>query len=50
LPAALPLWALAAAAGGWIGAEYGSRRLKSEVLQRLLAAVLAIAGAKMLLT
>lgn len=50
LPAALPLWALAAAAGGWIGAEYGSRRLKSEALQRLLAAVLAIAGAKMLLT
>lgn len=50
LPAALPLWALAAAAGGWIGAEYGSRRLKSEVLQRLLAAVLAVAGAKMLLT
>jgi hypothetical protein len=50
LPAALPLWALAAAAGGWIGAEYGSRRLKSEILQRLLAAVLAIAGAKMLLT
>jgi hypothetical protein len=50
LPAALPLWALAAAAGGWIGAEYGSRRLKSEVLQRLLAAVLAIAGVKMLFT
>jgi uncharacterized membrane protein YfcA len=50
LPAALPLWALAAAAGGWIGAEYGSRRLRSEVLQRLLAAVLAIAGVKMLLT
>jgi uncharacterized protein len=50
LPAALPLWALAAAAGGWIGAEYGSRRLRSEILQRLLAAVLAIAGLKMLLT
>lgn len=50
LPAALPLWAAAAAAGGWIGAEYGSRRLRSEILQRLLAAVLAIAGAKMLLT
>ena len=50
LPAALPLWAAAAVAGGWIGAEYGSRRLRSEVLQRLLAAVLAIAGVKMLLT
>ncbi|MDP2794594.1 MAG: sulfite exporter TauE/SafE family protein [Sulfurisoma sp.] len=50
LPEALPLWALAAVAGGWIGAEYGSRRLKSEILQRLLAAVLAIAGVKMLVT
>jgi hypothetical protein len=50
LPAALPLWAAAAAAGGWIGAELGSRRLSSDILQRLLAAVLAIAGAKMLLT
>jgi hypothetical protein len=50
LPPALPLWAAAAVAGGWIGAEYGSRRLRNEILQRLLAAVLAIAGAKMLLT
>ena len=50
LPPALPLWAAAAVAGGWIGAEYGSRRLRNEILQRLLAAVLAIAGVKMLLT
>lgn len=50
LPEALPLWALAAVAGGWIGAGLGSRRLQSETLQRLLAAVLAIAGVKMLLT
>lgn len=49
LPAALPLWAIAALAGGWIGASLGSRRLKSDTLQRLLAAVLAIAGVKMLL-
>jgi uncharacterized membrane protein YfcA len=50
LPAALPLWAVAAVAGGWIGAEYGSSRLRTEMLQRLLAAVLAVAGVKMLLT
>ena len=49
LPAALPLWAVAAVAGGLIGAEFGSKRLKNDTLQRLLAAVLAIAGAKMLL-
>jgi hypothetical protein len=50
LPEALPLWAIAALAGGWIGAGLGSKRLKSDTLQRLLAAVLAIAGMKMLLT
>lgn len=50
LPDALPLWALAAVAGGWIGAGLGSKRLQSDTLQRLLAAVLAIAGLKMLLT
>jgi uncharacterized membrane protein YfcA len=48
LPAALPYWAVAAAAGGFIGAELGSRRLGSPTIQKLLAVVLAIAGAKMI--
>ena len=48
LPAALPYWAVAAAAGGFIGAEFGSRRLGSPTIQKLLAVVLAIAGAKMI--
>ena len=48
LPEALPAWAMAAVLGGWIGAEYGSRRLGNPVIQRLLAAVLLIAGLKML--
>lgn len=49
LPPALPYWALAAVAGGFIGAEYGSRRLANPVLKKLLALVLGIAGAKMIL-
>jgi uncharacterized protein len=50
LPSGLWLWAIAAAVGGWIGAEYGSNRVGSKSLQRLLAAVLTIAGMKLILT
>lgn len=50
LPLALPWWAVAAVAGGLIGAEYGSRHLGNPVIKKLLALVLAIAGAKMILT
>lgn len=50
LPSALPYWAVAAVAGGLIGAEYGSRRLGNPAIRKLLALVLAIAGAKMILT
>ena len=44
-------WALAAAVlmGGWLGAEYGSRRFGNPVVRRVLAVVLAVAGAKMML-
>ncbi|MBK6905981.1 MAG: sulfite exporter TauE/SafE family protein [Rhodocyclaceae bacterium] len=48
-PSALPWWALAALIGGYVGAEYGSRRLGNPVIARLLALVLGIAGVKMLL-
>jgi uncharacterized protein len=44
LPEALPVWALAAGVGGWIGAEYGSRKLASRRLQQILAVILVIAG------
>jgi uncharacterized membrane protein YfcA len=37
-------------AGGLIGAELGSRRLAPMTMRRLLAAVLVVAGVKMLLT
>ena len=49
--AALPtyVWILAAAVlvGGWLGAEYGSRRFANPVVRRVLAVVLALADAKM---
>lgn len=47
-PATLPYWAVAAVVGGVIGAEYGSRRLANSTIRKLLALVLAIAGAKMI--
>jgi len=49
LPAALPLWLLAVAAGGLIGSEIGARRLGTVGLRRALAAVLVVAGLKLIL-
>lgn len=34
--------------GGWFGAEYGSRRFSNPLIRRVLAIVLAVAGAKMI--
>lgn len=45
----LTAWALAVAAGGWIGAEIGSRRIAPIWIRRALALVLAIAGTKLAL-
>lgn len=47
---ALAAWLPAAIIGGWIGAEYGSRRLATPAIRRLLAAVLVVAGLKLILT
>lgn len=47
---ALPLWGLVVVAGGFIGAEYGSRRLGNPAIQRLLGLVLLVAGGKMIFT
>jgi uncharacterized membrane protein YfcA len=49
LPSAIPLWAAAAMIGGWVGAEYGSRRFSHLTLQRVLAVVLTIAGFKLII-
>lgn len=50
LPSPIYAWAIAAVIGGFIGAEYGSKRIASANLKRLLAVVLIIAGIKMMLT
>jgi len=49
LPHELVYWAPAALVGGLFGAELGSRRLTPLTMRRLLAAVLVVAGLKMLL-
>ncbi len=48
LPDYIFLLAASAIIGGWIGAGYGSRRLAGTTIRRLLAAVLVIAGLKMI--
>jgi uncharacterized membrane protein YfcA len=50
VPSEVLAWAPAAILGGWIGAQYGSKRLPAPVILKLLAAVLLVAGLKMLLT
>jgi len=47
LPEALPWWVAAVLAGGLIGATLGARRLGNVGLRRALAAVLLVAGAKL---
>jgi len=47
LPAYVGILAPAVLIGGWLGAEYGSRRFANPVVRRVLAVVLALAGAKM---
>ena len=43
------VWVLVPAVlvGGWLGAEYGSRRFANPLVRRILAVGLALAGAKM---
>ena len=48
-PTLLPLWMAVVAAGGWIGADFGSKRLSPQALQRVLAGVLVLASLKMFL-
>jgi uncharacterized membrane protein YfcA len=50
LPDALPLWAMAAGTGAFIGTQVGTRHFQSNGIRRALAAVLVIAGLKLMLT
>src|SRR4051812_34636189 len=47
LPAHIWILGVAVLIGGWFGAEYGSRRFANPIVRRVLAIVLALAGAKM---
>jgi uncharacterized membrane protein YfcA len=49
LPGYVAFLAPAVIVGGWLGAEYGSRRFTNPLVRRVLAVVLAAAGAKMIL-
>jgi len=48
LPAYVGILVPAVLIGGWLGAEYGSRRFANPLVRRVLAVVLALAGAKMI--
>jgi uncharacterized membrane protein YfcA len=48
LPLQVAIFAVAVLIGGWLGAEYGSRRFANPLVRRILAVVLAAAGAKMI--
>jgi hypothetical protein len=50
VPSAIRIWAPAALAGGLIGSRAGSRYLGTPALRRVLAAVLIVAGLKLVLT
>ena len=47
LPNGLGYWAIAAIMGGYIGAEYGSKRLNNKTIRYILALVLLFAGSRM---
>jgi uncharacterized membrane protein YfcA len=48
IPTHVPYWAIAVAVGGFVGATWGARYLRTPTLRYLLALVLLIAGLKML--
>jgi hypothetical protein len=50
VPPIAVIWAVAAAVGGLVGSELGSRRIGGSAFRRVLAAVLLVAAAKLLLT
>jgi uncharacterized membrane protein YfcA len=49
LPPAIPLWLGAVAIGGAVGSQLGSRRMPAPWIRRALAAVLLVAGLKLIL-
>lgn len=47
LPPSIFFWLLVVGIGGWLGAEYGSKRLNPQLLRRLLALLLLAGAARM---
>jgi uncharacterized membrane protein YfcA len=50
LPAQMPVWAVAAASGGFLGSRFGSGTFSGRTIRLILSAVLLIAGLKMIFT
>ncbi len=48
LPSEIVYWGIAVILGGWIGAEYGSRKLPDPIIRQVLAVILLLGGIKML--
>ena len=48
LPEGLAIWVVAAVVGGYIGAQYGSKRFANPTIKHLLSLVLLVAGIKMI--
>ena len=49
LPAAAPLWAVAAIAGGALGSHVGSRKMTGPAIRRMLAVVLVVAACDLMM-
>lgn len=49
IPRFLPAWICVVAVGGWVGAEYGAKRLSPKTLHWLLATILVVAGARIVM-
>jgi uncharacterized membrane protein YfcA len=50
VPSFLPVWMVAVALGGWLGAELGSKRLRPRTMHWILAVILVVAGARIVVS
>jgi uncharacterized membrane protein YfcA len=50
VPSFLPVWMVAVAMGGWLGAELGSKRLHPRTMHWILAVILVVAGARIMVS
>ncbi|NNM04847.1 MAG: TSUP family transporter, partial [Gemmatimonadetes bacterium] len=50
IPSFLPIWMVVVAVGGWVGSDFGAKRLSAKTLHWLLAVVLVIAGVRIVMS